>query len=400
MRLLVVSVEAPPLNTPESIQVGRYLRRLRASDISVLTSSTHGGWRPLDETQLDVEGLRRVSVPVNVPLISRLLQRLDALPTRRPDPDFIFRFSWRLAASELSRPDLIYSRSAPITSAYVGMALKQRFGVPWVMHLSDPWVDNPFLKRSRRDLAYHVEWEKRAFDIADAITVTEEGLRSHYADKYPHAAEKIHHFPNVFDDADVNESAPDFDQFRIVHTGRLYGDRQPHAAIEAFEEFRRRFPRADAEFTFAGFTTDAVAKELGRAPGVRNLSHVPESRARALQRNAHVLVLIDSEGTDPRLRFFFPSKLLDYMSARRPIAALTQAGSPSERILRANRGAAFAQSDARGLADYLSDAYERFVSRDEAFFQREAPPREFSADHNAKRLLELFGALIASRNPI
>ena len=62
MKILAVSISAPPKNTPESIQTGRFLTYLSAMhQIDLLTSESQGGWDPIDENFYKyTEGINKV----------------------------------------------------------------------------------------------------------------------------------------------------------------------------------------------------------------------------------------------------------------------------------------------------------------------------------------------------
>ena len=205
-KLLIISVSAPPKNAPESLQTGKYLKYLDKErfNITLVTSEISGGWRPYDEKlRRYLTGIKRVvKVPTwNNRYILKTVRLFKPSLLEMPDNDAPFHWRHQYVKKKIKTtiPDIIYSRSTPISSSILALKLKSYYAIPWVMHLSDPWVDNPYLQAGKRGKEYNEIMEKRCFQEADRITVTSQKTFDLYQDKYPLYANKLLVLPNVYD---------------------------------------------------------------------------------------------------------------------------------------------------------------------------------------------------------
>ncbi|HET6866630.1 MAG TPA: hypothetical protein VFH80_12005, partial [Solirubrobacteraceae bacterium] len=88
-------------------------------------------------------------------------------------------------------------------------------------------------------------------------------------------------------------------------------------------------------------------------PGVVTVNGiVPHARSLELMRSADLLVVVDAPA---ELSVFLPSKLIDYLGARRPLLALTPPGAASS-LVRAAGGRAARPDDPAACADALRAA--------------------------------------------
>jgi glycosyltransferase involved in cell wall biosynthesis len=397
MRILIVSISAPPKNAPESVQTGRYIQYLkRENDITLLTSRVAGGWSPADAgLKKFIEDVRRVEVGVLPYRMMVLLKRIvPSLFVPDDEADFIWR--WRSAIKKVDqKPDLIYSRSAPFSSALMARKLADHWECPWVMHLSDPWADSPFRNAGPRRVR-HLELEEACIKRASAITLTSRKTVEWYTERYPDFASKFFLMPNVFDPETINTEPPhDSPVFRLVFTGRLYGSRSLHSFIEILKDALRRWPRllTSLEIILAGFfdKSNIEAVEEANLPNVRYEGPVSLEAAMALQRSANMLLVIDSLEDDKRFDLFFPSKLLDYMAANRPILAITRSSSTTFDVVDGKLGVCFDETTLSNIGPYLNECVSAFLTNGHSGHSfRNENLRQYSAETNAEKLNQLF----------
>ena len=155
---------------------------------------------------------------------------------------------------------------------------------------------------------------------ADKICLTSERLLEKYKKLYKQFSAKFEYFPNVFDKAEVVENN-DFvwgDKLKIVYTGGFAGLRSPDTFFKALllleEQVKDLGERL--EVIFAG-PIDRRNKEIvnafqSRASYFRHIGPLSYAQALALQKEAHILLIIDNPIKDPEDAVFFPSKILDY----------------------------------------------------------------------------------------
>ena len=148
-RVLLVSIAFPPKNDPECLQVAKYLKYMAQADLNfdIVTSSIPTLFMPYDSSleKYSFPGMQKIEIPVWETKISNyVLQKAIPGGISYPDSKLTFHLQYRKVIKRLRNvPDIIYSRSNPVSSAVMACKLREYYKVPWVMHLSDPWVGSP-----------------------------------------------------------------------------------------------------------------------------------------------------------------------------------------------------------------------------------------------------------------
>ena len=404
--LLLVSIAFPPKNDPEGIQVAKYLKYLLLSKtwkIDVVTSANPTLNMPVDK------GLQGFSNGVNQIIeiklfenryINFLIRKILPSVLEKPDSKMSFQWQWRNIVKKLENtPDIIYSRSNPISSAALGFHLKNYYKVPWILHLSDPWVDNPLHRFTKKGKKYNELLEKKCFEVADAISLTSSKTLQFYQKKYPGIKDKFFLSANVFDEANLNKKAHVFgEKLKFVYTGGLAGSRSPALLIKTLRKINNQNPNllTNVEFIFAGQfdRQNKLIFEKTDLNCVKYLGLISYKNAIKLQREADILIVIDSPISNPHEAMFFPSKILDYMMARRKILAITSYNSSSYSIIdQENLGKCFDHKDNNGLEKYILTVIENWRQKDGAFFNLVGDFESYSAAKNVKILMEKMRSL-------
>ena len=402
--LLFVSIAFPPKSDAEGLQVAKYLKYIcRESggkfNIDAITSrqpTLNMSYDPSLESLSD--GVRQiVELPIYENRYSNfLLRKVAPRVLQTPDSKFSFHLQANRAIRKLNhKPDLIYSRSFPASSAVMAYKLKIHYGVPWIMHLSDLWADCPESCYTGAAMEYQQRVEALCFQAADVVCVTSRKTLAFYEKKYGDSSAKLAFFPNVFDAEDAHSVPSQTDakhggKLRIVHTGSLAGDRSPEPFLRAIESLPAEV-RGGLEVIFVG-AMDSANRAIFEAFKIECVSWagpVPYQTALEIQRSADILLLIDMPVIDPGRRVFFPSKILDYMIARHPILALVDEGSEVEDVIaRYELGTCFRRHESAAIADHIQRV---FSQRECGYFDSRELIMDFEAGVNAKRLVELFG---------
>lgn len=362
MHVLLVAPSAPPKNSPEAMQTRRFLVALDPDvDVTLVTTPTWRGWEREDASLGIVRrGLRvvLVSLPMHR-VLYRLLANHRLSKLHVPDADFWFPLFVDHVVDQIhAPPDVIYSRSAPFSSAIFARRLKRRLGKPWMMHLSDPWSGSPYRVFGSRLEAKDRELEAQCFADADCVGLTTDGQAAFYRARYPDRANRIVLTPNMMPTPCVAAHLPPVHRRRslhLVYAGTLYGAREPSTLLSAIHKLYKNSP-AEAEFIkvdFYGNMPLEISSAVTATP--RCVYHGPVSFAEATeaQTQADALITIEPGGKHPLLRHFMPSKNLDYMALRKPILAITPAGSETARLCAAGHGWAAAPGDADCLEKIL-----------------------------------------------
>jgi hypothetical protein len=383
-KLLVVSPNFAPLNTPE-------MHRVRTS----LPYFEDFGWQPYVLTvdsryQSGVVEEPRLlnTVPTNVPI-----RRTGALPLGLMQTVGIrnialraFLHLYRAGAQIIAREaiDLVYISTTMFPAMALGRLWRARFGTPYVLDMQDPWVDDS--NDSARQLP-KARWARLLHGVLEPFTMRRVAgliaVSSAYADtlrrRYPWISpDRCVTVPFGAATADFDEAArgtwqnPFFGNDGSIHgvyAGAVSPAMRTAARIlfRALTKAQTLSPRAatvrlelvGTSYAGAGReqkALDAEAKEERVEERVREWpERIPYFNTLRLLRDSDFLIVLGSTASD-----YVPSKLFQYILAKRPIVAVVHEGSPTVDILRRSRAAVVATfrgaDDIEGAADRLSHA--------------------------------------------
>lgn len=399
-KILFVSVAFPPKSDAEGLQTAKYFHHLQKHkdlQIDVVTSAM-----PTLYMQYDPD-LERYATGINqlvtIPLrenryVNYLLDRLGMQEAVFPDVKQSFHKQYRQALKKLKvMPDLIYSRSEPKSSTLMAYKLKAALKVPWILHMSDPWADCPLKKMSNGYYKKNNEWERKCFESANIISLTSIPTVEFYKKKYPDLSDKFRFYPNVYEyvngEQQMNESSSDR-KFKIVYTGGLADSRSPEFLLKPMNELFDNNPELtdQLEVVFAG-DVDARNRAVFQSynlPFVKWVGKISFKEALRLQQSADYLVVIDNPIDDPAKSMFFPSKLLDYMVARKRILAITTKGSASGLVMRDLKGDVCDHNDTEAIKSTILKALDAFKNEEKDYLSNDHPPEKYEASYNAQRL--------------
>lgn len=407
MNVLFVSIAAPPKGSPESLQVSKYLKYLIGHPLNIYLVTEklpkeNFGWRTVETKYLAI--LDKLTQTIKIPVyyhrfIYAIIRRLSSRISCILDNEFLFAGRTQKVIRELKKPpDIIYSRSTPFSSALLALKLKKKYTVPWIMHLSDPWVLSPFFNQKGTALKYNQRIEMTCFKNADKICFTSLDQVELYSKKYPEFENKFQWFPNVYDDDEVVTEAPSFSSsISFLHTGNFYGPgRSPDPLLEALKGISNHDPEylKNVFFLFTGYHEPAIDKLLNRyeSIGVKHLGVLPLEEIYELQRQSSVLVIIDWQLPKNQAMFLL-SKTLDYMAACKPIMAITTPGSTVFKLIQGVYGQCFAHDDIEGIKKHMISLIKKYRNGDKIFLKPYEINKDYSAAYQAQRLFKLMAEM-------
>jgi glycosyltransferase involved in cell wall biosynthesis len=361
-RLLAISWDMPPLSGPRAVQVSRTLKQLvplgwESWVVCFGPRSARYNQDPELAVRLRAPGVRLVPVPsLEERLVFRTLWRVAPPLKLLPDEKWVWiraasRAAQRLAAER--RFDVLVSFAQPFSDHLVGLRVRRATGLPWVAHFSDPWTDSPYLRGARWQQNLWKRLEAEVVQGADALVFVNGQTAERVMRKYPDEwRRKAHVVPHGFDlhEPPATPAARD-ERLTIVHTGRFYdGVRTPECLLRAVAVLagRRELARA-LRIVFVGTPIPShrrLATSLGLDPVVEFAGRLPSAESARWAAAADVLLLIDAPAEE---NLFLPSKLIDYLPARKPILALTPPRGASADLVRALGYPVIAPDDEGGI---------------------------------------------------
>jgi Glycosyltransferase Family 4 len=416
MRVLLVSIAFPPKRDPESLQVARYckyLKQRKDMQLEVVTSKDPTLFmEPDDALKSYAEGIKvvlRIGIFENR-YLNFLIRKINPNLLRYPDSKFSFWWQHRRVKHSIQKPELIYSRSYPMSSTLLALELKKKWKVPWVLHLSDPWAvatensQSPAVITGKARLWNRMK-EQKSFELADKICLTSHKTVELYRKEYPHLKNKFVYMPNVYDDDRILDNPLKLNHvLTFTYTGGFAAFRSPLPLLEAIRKFWDRTEGkidGQVQFLFTGEiarVNQKIFSQYGDLPIIKHLGVVPHERMVTLQREADILINVDTDILEADQAVYFPSKLLEYILAQRRILAITNHYSTTYQVVQNRLGDCFGFDEIEKLAEYFSSVLDKFVKRDTSYFFIKKIDQEFSAQQNANRLAELF--IEVKNNPI
>ncbi len=406
-KVVLVSLAFPPRLDAEALQVSKlhkYLSILPSTEVHVVTSvETKNPVRLIRPAARRTSGITRFDLYENRYIDRALLQFAPGMASR-PDLKRHALMSQKVISESLPwRPDVILSRSYPVSSALLAQALADEHKLPWIMQLSDPWTLSPLHPKG-----YSEEWndksERSAFSRASIITFTSLRTMQRYADRFPQLESRFRYFPNTYDPEEMLPNPWSKKQkIRLVYAGTLGGTRVPNSLLDALRHLYMRCPEIehDVEIVIAGHASREVRKYLsGQSAHVKYLGPISFKESLEVMRSADLLILIDNEvpknqNIVKQPYEFFPSKILDYMLANRPVLAITPHCSLAAGIVEQyGLGESYGHNDLVGIANALEAYWCKWHEGDGATFNRKAAADIFDARKGAARLRQEMESVI------
>jgi glycosyltransferase involved in cell wall biosynthesis len=340
-RILCISPLFPPVVSSEAFCGGKLISALLGAglDISVLYCSNINGPKNIADHSSLWNSLADVSTDVVIPEEKNRLR--SALQAVRYQTyvyvrwiNEVVRVATRLHDEQ--KFDLVYSRSLPTVAHWAGYWCAKKLKLPWIVNFNDPW--DVFLFPGRRDTdgmspypAMSSAWFRRTLRTADLAVYPSERLHQYHKRIFkldgptaiiPHIAAPA---PGDMESLELLGAA----SFRLVHAGKLGTNEKPcrsaNALLIGLRDFLKDNPtaRSITKLTLVGPedpTTQSLVESLDLKSNVESIGQVSYEKSLRYINSASICVLVEA-GFEEGI--FLPSKLVDYIAARKPVLALS-----------------------------------------------------------------------------
>jgi glycosyltransferase involved in cell wall biosynthesis len=360
--LLVFAYYFPPMKESGGQRPFRFARYLLRHNYQarIITASPQGDSPPWAYAAEAAPTVRMAGQARILHWIARVTQR--ALP-------YNDQLSWVVPALleaekaiAETRPLAIMSTSPPVACHVAALALKARYGLPWIADFRDPLYRNPHRSRMLTR-PYEAVLEDLILRYADAVIANTDSAEGAMRRHHPDHAHKIHLIWNGYDPELALTAAPlPKRAFKLVlHAGSLYAGRHPGSVVASLARLidRGRLNPATVRLRQIGsieWSQPWISRpEFSRLRELDCLEYVdrmlPEPEAIREMAQSDYLLLLDCNEAGVALQV--PAKLFQYIRIGRPILAVTPDASPSERIL-ARSGIPFVATD-QNAPDHVID---------------------------------------------
>ncbi len=225
----------------------------------------------------------------------------------------------------------------PVTAHLIAKEIKIKHKIPWIADYPDLWSQNYDYPYSFIRKFFDKKLELKTIKFADELIATSPTFINKL--KFLHKDKKAYCILHGFDPDIINDSYFSKNgKFTITYTGQIYkGKQDPLKIIIAIKEliYENKIDKNDIELRFYGTKKDWIEKIILKKNllGVVNqYGKISREDCIIKQRRSHVLLLFNWE--DRRQKFTYPSKIFEYLAARRPILATGGIGEVDLDILK------------------------------------------------------------------
>jgi hypothetical protein len=243
------------------------------------------------------------------------------------------------------RPQLIWSTYPIATAHLIGLALHKLTGLPWVADMRDPMWDEVFPTPPTLRRVYRWVERKTLLNCSAAVCTTP-GAIATFLQRYPDIpAARYHLIENAFDEENFADAesmpAPDASTlnqaFVLLHSGLIYpSERDPIPLFDAIASLQRDGALVPGAFMLVLRATGHDAY-LARLIAERHIGELvklvpllPYRAALHEMLSASGLLILQASNCNHQV----PAKLYEYLRARRPLLALTDAAGDTAATLR------------------------------------------------------------------
>ncbi|MEM7816744.1 MAG: hypothetical protein QXZ20_02400 [Candidatus Aenigmatarchaeota archaeon] len=363
MNILAISYFLPPYLYAQSIVIGRllyYLAKNQHSNIFVVTAQEKSS---VFKTQIYENFFDVFKKIIKVPYYyNRYEDKIKTiiLPLIYSTPD-IHKFWNNLAFNKIKKElkdikfDLIITFSSPQSTHLLGLKLKEYFNASWIAHLSDPWVENPYYNFKFLVKRINEVLEKKVFFSADKLIFTCQETKDLYVKKYPQIKNKFyvleHSYEPLFCLNEVKYIKRDYLLLRYL--GNFSKIRTPEYFFKGIKLLIEEEPKTIDILRFEIFGGHRIVNKLIDRYKLNNcvkiIPFVEYKESLTLMQEADILVVIDA---NLKYNPFLPSKLIEYLGAKRPILGITPEGA-SARIIKEAGGWVIFPEDTQGIKNTL-----------------------------------------------
>lgn len=352
----MIAFHFPPVRVSSGIQrTLAFARDLAEHGWEPIVLSAHP--RAYEKVGDDQLGDIPAGMPVYRPFAldaARHLSLFGAYPKEFALPD---RWSsWRLGAIPCGlgilrrhRPDVIWSTFPIATAHVIGRSLASRSGKPWVADFRDSMTEPDYPKDPTVRNVYR-KIERSTVELAARSVFTTPGALRMYAERYPELdGSRWALIPNGYDEGKMMEAeaalarrrssaaAPTGTRTTLLHSGTLYPwERDPRPFFEAVASLRKAGAISPDTLRVVLRATghDERYASLLRSAGIDDIvrlePQVGYAEALAEVLAADGLLLFQAANCNHQI----PAKLYEYLRARRPVFAMTDAAGDTAGVLR------------------------------------------------------------------
>jgi len=258
--------------------------------------------------------------------------------------------------------DAIVSTAPPYSVHLIAKETARQLKIKWIADFRDPWTQIYFFKHlplTDRAKKRHFELEKQVSSQADILTVVSEEMKDYFKTI---TSSQIEVLTNGYEIPDSVRDIPVDKKFSIAFIGDLYKERIPHVFFDTLTELIKQQPamKEYVEIKIMG-SLDNYCKnyfiQQGLDPYLNYKGYVNYVDMFAELKKSQILLSFGLKDT----KEVIPSKLFDYIGAKRTIFHLGPMDASAVRLLEnINAGVCADYDDKESIKTHLRQLFQLF----------------------------------------
>jgi glycosyltransferase involved in cell wall biosynthesis len=302
--------------------------------------------------------------------------------------------------------DVLFITSPPHSQQLIGLRLKKTTGLPWVADFRDPWTsDLRFMEQKSKCLQMLDKWaEKQVLRNADLVLATAPSAVEAFRRKLndPYTCRKIKWLPNGYDPEDYsNKKKTASPEEKIIFTyvgsaGPMISD--PTYFFKALRFLLDKEPEIAPKITIrflGGLAPESrqLLKSLNLDKIVEFLGFLSRDKAMEYMVRSHILLLFEYPvGTGQEPTRVIPSKIFEYMGARRQVMAMAVEGDTVDIMRKYQLGTVVDPYSIENIAEAIRKHIQLFENQDSVSLP--LSPDIFNRRRQVRELAEAIDQLV------
>ena len=291
--------------------------------------------------------------------------------------------------------DCLITTGPPHSTHLVGLKIKNKYKLKWIVDLRDPWTEIFYLKNRFRfpfSKQKNKKLESEVLENSDAIITTvgekyHKILSAKVSDK-----EKIFKIYNGFDKSVYEKiSINKTNQFNIVFTGVLSKNHNYKVFKDAIELLNPKRNRLRIKLILAGRIDIDLKNIFSKNIEIDYKGYVNHEEAIRLIKSSHLLINFVYENTEET--GMLSGKITEYVASGSPIINFSNSSKESEYVLKFSKKSFNANSSSlKKVVKFINDEYNDWIA---GKYQKSPTDNidSLSRESLTKRLLDIINII-------
>lgn len=419
-KILFVSFFSPPIGSGGGERVIKLLKYIKGFEKYLLTSD-YPTYKYKDDSSRIPEGTEVIRVKFKDPriFIPKFLYRFLKRGTSKEEKDIVEKYrvlksslltklrlrlfipddkvkwakdSVKVAKNliEKEKIDVVITSGPPHSTHLVGLSLKKRFNIKWVMDIRDLWSENPFVEYPLKSKIKNRKIEEKCLKECDLIIVVTESFKEVLLKEFDFLNEnKIKVVYGGFDKKDFDIVEPkSLPGFSISYVGSFYSLQTPVFFFKAFQEFLEEdenFKKEAKIYILSPFeeNTKKIVDEMILNDFVKISGYLPHKEAISYMLGSKLLFLFLGKGGEVTV----PQKTFEYLGSGKRIIALVPDGECKEILLRCGVKDIVDPESIEEIKKTLKKIYRDYLNGVEVIYNKEEIDK-FSMENISRVFIE------------